>query len=140
LYSKAHGAKVWAVCSFLRDLHRVEQTSNLIINLDHDEWILEDDAQTLLQREFGQHSDTVLHDSLLQNVRERDRGQFLRSQQLRGFQNKPRSKAYVQSSSFQQAEIPIDMLGYIIVLVLEDAMDITSVESNEKNAGNVQMI
>jgi hypothetical protein len=32
------------------------------------------------------------------------------------------------------------MLGYIIVLVLEDAMDITSVESNEKNAGNVQMI
>jgi len=36
LYTKAHGAK----------------TSNLIINLDHDEWILEDDTLTLVAQEF----------------------------------------------------------------------------------------
>ncbi|KAI0060830.1 hypothetical protein BV25DRAFT_902551 [Artomyces pyxidatus] len=33
LYTKAHGAK----------------TTNLIINLDHDEWILDDDAKTLAE-------------------------------------------------------------------------------------------
>jgi len=33
---------------------QLEQTSNLIINLDHDEWILEDDTLTLVEREFGQ--------------------------------------------------------------------------------------
>ncbi|GLB35268.1 putative uncharacterized conserved protein (DUF2340) [Lyophyllum shimeji] len=36
LYTKAHGAK----------------TTNLIINLDHDEWILEDDGKTLAELEF----------------------------------------------------------------------------------------
>jgi hypothetical protein len=46
LYSKAHGAK----------------TSNLIINLDHDEWILEDDAQTLLQREFENETEVSFFD------------------------------------------------------------------------------
>ncbi|CAA7270156.1 unnamed protein product [Cyclocybe aegerita] len=37
LYTKAHGSK----------------TSNLIINLDHDEWILDDDSKTLAQVDFG---------------------------------------------------------------------------------------
>ncbi|KAJ3511145.1 hypothetical protein NLJ89_g4267 [Agrocybe chaxingu] len=36
LYTKAHGSK----------------TSNLIINLDHDEWILDDDSKTLAQVDF----------------------------------------------------------------------------------------
>ncbi|KAH9951409.1 hypothetical protein B0H21DRAFT_718907 [Amylocystis lapponica] len=36
LYTKAHGAK----------------TTNLIINLDHDEWILDDDAKTLAECGF----------------------------------------------------------------------------------------
>ena len=38
----------------MQPVQRVEQTSNLIINLDHDEWILEDDTLTLVEREFGQ--------------------------------------------------------------------------------------
>jgi len=36
LYTKAHGAK----------------TSNLIINLDHDDWILTDDSKTLVELGF----------------------------------------------------------------------------------------
>ncbi|PCH39569.1 hypothetical protein WOLCODRAFT_92670 [Wolfiporia cocos MD-104 SS10] len=36
LYTKAHGAK----------------TTNLIINLDHDDWIFEDDSKTLLECGF----------------------------------------------------------------------------------------
>jgi len=40
LYTKAHGAK----------------TSNLIINLDHDDWILSDDSKTLV--EFGFENET----------------------------------------------------------------------------------
>lgn len=36
LYTKAHGAK----------------TTNLIINLDHDEWILEDDTKSLAELGF----------------------------------------------------------------------------------------
>ncbi|KAJ3830422.1 hypothetical protein F5880DRAFT_1515585 [Lentinula raphanica] len=40
LYSQAHGAK----------------TTNLIINLDHDEWILTDDSKTLAEAGFGSYS------------------------------------------------------------------------------------
>jgi len=39
LYTKAHGAK----------------TTNLIINLDHDEWILSDDSATLASCGLGEH-------------------------------------------------------------------------------------
>ncbi|KAF9066845.1 hypothetical protein BDP27DRAFT_1329839 [Rhodocollybia butyracea] len=42
LYSQAHGAK----------------TTNLIINLDHDEWILDDDSKTL--GEFGFENETEI--------------------------------------------------------------------------------
>ncbi|KZO95867.1 hypothetical protein CALVIDRAFT_537838 [Calocera viscosa TUFC12733] len=40
LYTRAHGAK----------------TTNLIINLDHDEWILADDTATLASCGLGKHS------------------------------------------------------------------------------------
>jgi hypothetical protein len=34
-------------------VHDLFQTSNLIINLDHDDWILADDGKTLLELGFG---------------------------------------------------------------------------------------
>jgi len=44
LYTKAHGAK----------------TSNLIINLDHDDWILEDDDQLLVTLGFENETEVSL--------------------------------------------------------------------------------
>jgi len=44
LYTKAHGAK----------------TTNLIINLDHDEWILDDDSQTLAALSFENETEVSL--------------------------------------------------------------------------------
>ena len=54
LYTKAHGAKVCQL--FLWVEHRLPgtvQTSNLIINLEHDDWILDDDSRTLADLSFG---------------------------------------------------------------------------------------
>jgi len=44
LYTKAHGAK----------------TTNLIINLDHDEWILDDDSKTLAELDFENETEVSL--------------------------------------------------------------------------------
>jgi hypothetical protein len=57
LYTQAHGAKVqwlWAK-SFTCALISCDgiQTTNLIINLDHDEWIFSDESKTLAESGFG---------------------------------------------------------------------------------------
>ncbi|TFK55331.1 hypothetical protein OE88DRAFT_1033936 [Heliocybe sulcata] len=44
LYTKAHGAK----------------TTNLIINLDHDDWILSDDSKTLVEYGFENETEASL--------------------------------------------------------------------------------
>ena len=58
LYTKAHGAKVrQASCSERRtDNSRPLQTTNLIINLDHDEWILDDDSKVLADYGIGTYN------------------------------------------------------------------------------------
>jgi len=48
LYTKAHGAK----------------TSNLIINLDHDDWILADDDKTLVELGFENETEASFFQSL----------------------------------------------------------------------------
>ncbi|KAJ3974167.1 cytoplasmic protein [Lentinula raphanica] len=52
LYSQAHGAKVKDIPR--KDIYNLipSQTTNLIINLDHDEWILTDDSKTLAEAGF----------------------------------------------------------------------------------------
>lgn len=52
LYTKAHGAKVVPYPSNALFL-KFGKTTNLIINLDHDEWILDDDSKTLSALGFG---------------------------------------------------------------------------------------
>jgi len=51
LYTKAHGAK----------------TTNLIINLDHDEWILDDDSKYLAQLGFENETEVSLFNRELYN-------------------------------------------------------------------------
>jgi hypothetical protein len=56
LYTKAHGAKVgqMLICPiFALCTYRYSQTTNLIINLDHDEWILDDDSKILAEYGIG---------------------------------------------------------------------------------------
>lgn len=55
LYTKAHGAKVGhtPLNFFTASPLTATQTTNLIINLDHDEWILDDDSKTLADSGLG---------------------------------------------------------------------------------------
>ena len=57
LYTKAHGAKVGQILR-VRPLHaqrsRLGKTTNLIINLDRDDWILDDDSKFLVDVGFGE--------------------------------------------------------------------------------------
>lgn len=57
LYTKAHGAKVQnrSLSFLLWDLNS-SQTTNLIINLDHDEWMLDDDSKLLADLGMGEHT------------------------------------------------------------------------------------
>ncbi|KAG6865875.1 hypothetical protein C0991_010956 [Blastosporella zonata] len=48
LYTKAHGAKARRILHIQHSKPLTPlQTTNLIINLDHDDWILDDDSKTL---------------------------------------------------------------------------------------------
>ncbi|KAG6833209.1 hypothetical protein H0H87_010272 [Tephrocybe sp. NHM501043] len=47
LYTKAHGAKACRILLFQSSNAYPSQTTNLIINLDHDDWILDEDNKTL---------------------------------------------------------------------------------------------
>jgi hypothetical protein len=55
LYTRAHGAKVCGIDN--RSCQNIVsctwQTTNLIINLDHDEWIIDDDNMVLAYLGFG---------------------------------------------------------------------------------------
>jgi len=55
LYTKAHGAKVCEADDkfFPKYCLMFLQTTNLIINLDHDEWIIDDDSKILTELGFG---------------------------------------------------------------------------------------
>jgi len=53
-YTKAHGAKVSIRTNVSNLFDRLFlKTTNLIINLDHDELILDDDTKTLAELGFG---------------------------------------------------------------------------------------
>jgi len=56
LYTKAHGAKVSTLNPFSPAISfavALIQTTNLIINLDNDDWILDDDSKILADIGFG---------------------------------------------------------------------------------------
>ena len=59
IYTRAHGAKVRLKVPILLPRRHIStntftQTTNLIINLDHDDWILNDDTQVLADIGFGE--------------------------------------------------------------------------------------
>jgi hypothetical protein len=57
LYTKAHGAKVCEAKYKLFPKYHLMlllQTTNLIINLDHDEWIIDDNSKILFNLGFGE--------------------------------------------------------------------------------------
>lgn len=63
LYTVAHGAKVSGPLTALELVPTYHwQTTNLIINLDHDEWILDDDSKILAELGFGNAVVLILAD------------------------------------------------------------------------------
>lgn len=55
LYTKAHGSKVHSSWFGSTETTKFPQTSNLIINLDHDDWLLEDDNKSLKDIGCGEY-------------------------------------------------------------------------------------
>jgi len=62
------------------------QTTNLIINLDRDDWILDDDSKLLVDVGFGEFQQPR-NTFLLMCCRERNRGQLLQQGAVRSIQS-----------------------------------------------------
>lgn len=82
--------ELWREQRGRRELTSCEQTTNLIINFEHDDWILDDESATLASQGIGECSCMVREElELMQDCRERGRDQLLQSRAVRRLQAQP---------------------------------------------------